>query len=299
MKKLLANVFFYLTGLVFLTLARIKFAIRGYQQSSFTTLKLQTIVDYDLCVVDDWLKQLSIYSGRDVFDFLKNKSVLELGPGADLGIGLYLLSKSVGDYTAVDTYNLIKYTPREFYDLLFSKFQKNSVNIATFSEELDKALKGSSEKINYLVRPDFDLVKAIAPKKMDLIFSQAAFEHFDNIRETIKQMSTIARPGAYFVAVIDLQTHSRWIRQKDPNNIYRYPDWLYRLFTFRGAPNRMRPYQYIEALKENGWNNIKIYNDQDLSEEKFNLTTPYLNSQFRDSKNEMRYLSIWLCATKS
>ena len=56
------------------------------------------------------------------------------------------------------------------------------------------------------------------------------------------------------VAEVDLMTHSRWIREKDPLNIYRYPQWLYRLFYFRGQPNRVRPSRYREAFQRLGWN---------------------------------------------
>ncbi|HCW05884.1 MAG TPA: hypothetical protein DGG95_00770 [Cytophagales bacterium] len=300
MKEALLNRFYFFVGLIFLGLARVKFALKGYNQSSFSTLKMQNIVDYDFRVVDKWIKQLQLYTDGQDSDLIKGKSVLELGPGGDLGIGLYLLSKSVKEYTAIDTYNLIENTPSQFYELLFSKLaDRSKSDIEFLKSELNKTLTGGSDKLNYIVSKDFDIIKAVAPKKINLIFSQAAFEHFDDINETIKGMSTVADQGAYFVAVVDLQTHSRWIRKKDPNNIYRYPNWLYGLFSFRGSPNRIRPYQYIDALQKNGWKNIKVYSDQSLSEELFNSTTKYLNKQFVHDRNEMNYLSIWLCATKA
>ena len=51
-------------------------------------------------------------------------------------------------------------------------------------------------------------------------------------------------------------THSRWIRDKDPNNVYRYHERIYRLFDFRGIPNRVRPYRYRRAFERNGWSNV-------------------------------------------
>ena len=56
---------------------------------------------------------------------------------------------------------------------------------------------------------------------------------------------------------IDLETHSRWIRDKDPANIYRYPRWLYRLFHFPGQPNRLRPADYRQAFINAGWKNVR------------------------------------------
>ena len=54
---------------------------------------------------------------------------------------------------------------------------------------------------------------------IDFVFSQAAFEHFENIYQTFEQISVITKPGAIMIAVVDLKTHSRWIRDRDPNNI--------------------------------------------------------------------------------
>ena len=88
---------------------------------------------------------------------------------------------------------------------------------------------------------------------MDIVFSQAAFEHFDDVQRTIQELSAGCSSNAVAIISVDLQTHSRWIRDKDPNNIYRYPDWLYNKFYFKGTPNRVRPYEYKELFEKYGW----------------------------------------------
>ena len=105
---------------------------------------------------------------------------------------------------------------------------------------------------------DFNIVSAFGESTIDMVFSQAAFEHFDDIESTILQLNKVCKSGATFVAEINLKTHSRWIRDKDPNNIYRYPEWLYNMFRFRGIPNRVRPFQYREVLESYGWTDITI-----------------------------------------
>ena len=70
---------------------------------------------------------------------------------------------------------------------------------------------------------DFNIVSAFGESTIDMVFSQAAFEHFDDIESTILQLNKVCKSGATFVAEINLKTHSRWIRDKDPDNIYRYP----------------------------------------------------------------------------
>src|SRR5690606_23930769 len=95
---------------------------------------------------------------------------------------------------------------------------------------------------------------------------------------------------------IDLKTHSRWIREKDPNNIYRYPDFIYNAFWFRGIPNRVRPFQYKEAFERHGWSNVSIFPVQKLDDE--DRSYAGMHRSFSEKKNQMDYLSIMLCATK-
>ncbi|MBN1308394.1 MAG: methyltransferase domain-containing protein [Chitinispirillaceae bacterium] len=171
-----------------------------------------------------------------------------------MGIGIYLLSKGRCQYNACDVNDLMKSTPDNFYEQLFKKIKiiDSQTDISFLKEQLMKAKTGSISRLNYVVRNNFDFISAFGESTIDLVFSQAAFEHFDNIESTISQISSVCKTGAILVVEIDLKTHSRWIRDKDPNNIYRYQDWLYNIFRFRGIPNRIRPFEYKEALEHFG-----------------------------------------------
>ena len=230
---------------------------------------------------------------------LRGKNVLELGPGSDLGIGLLLLAKGAARYNACDVNNLARSAPDAFYQALFRTLKAidADADIQRLAGSLHSLVSGAGGELNYVVRDDFDLVAAFGRRTIDVVFSQAAFEHFDDPEATIAGLSEICRPGAVIVAEIDLQTHSRWIRTKDPNNIYRYPDRLYNLFRFRGSPNRVRPYRYRELFEQHGWTNV--------------LTTPLttldglsngksgLSRRFAGDVNQMDQLTLLLCATKS
>ena len=80
-------------------------------------------------------------------------------------------------------------------------------------------------------------------------------------------------------------THSRWIREKDPLNIYRYSERIYGMFHFKGQPNRVRPHQYRRAFESNGWTNVSITPAQ-----RIDSVPRGLNRRFSDP--EMTYLSI-------
>jgi hypothetical protein len=293
------NLLFFFTGLCFLLLAKMKHLLQGYvSPKTFSINQYDKCVHYDISVVDGWLKQLKQYTGQD--NSFIGKNILELGPGSDLGIGLYLLYNGASQYNAIDINHLIKDVPDSFYEVLFRRLStlNGRKDILFLRDQLQKTKQGSNEKLNYLCRNDFNIEASLKREEVDLIFSQAAFEHFDDMEETIRQLSTVAKSGAVLITEIDLKTHSRWIRDVDPNNIYRYSDRLYRLFHFRGSPNRLRPFQYKNLLEKQGWKNIQIIPESVITESDAGRMCAGLAASFTDQGNQMNYLSIILCATK-
>jgi len=289
------NYFYFWIGILFLLLAKVKNRIIGYTPKPFSVAEIERCIKYDINIVNDRLKLLNEYDPNYT---IQNKHILELGPGSDLGIGLYILSKNAKKYTAIDVYDLVSNVSSDFYNAFFAYLQeKEQADSSILAEELNKTRNHKNDKLNYVCNPDFNIVECIGDDKVDIIFSNAAFEHFANIQKTINDFSKIVSPGAKLIVNIDLQTHSRWIREKDPNNIYRYPDCLYNLFNFCGSPNRVRPYEYQEILERNGWEHIVVQPRSRLD----NITNfkNHLDKKFKDMINQMDYLSISICATKS
>jgi len=289
--------FLYAAGLCFLALAKAKNVLRGYTTPrTFPISQTQRAVAYDMKVVDEWLAHFERLSGGQ--HAVRNQHVLELGPGSDLGVGLYLLAKGAASYCACDVHDLIANTPDSFYAALLERIRAGdpAVNVQQLADELRAARAGAASRLRLVVREDFDLVAAFGPASIDRVFSQAAFEHFDDVAATVAQLSAVCRSGATIVAVIDLKTHSRWIRNVDPNNIYRYSDAVYRRFWFRGAPNRVRPYRYRELFTQNGWADVSVTPLGQIRDQKHE--EPPMDRQFRDARNQLNYLSVLLYARK-
>jgi len=291
------NHFYYVTGIGFLILANLKYRLKGYATPKpFSNTEIERCIDYDIRVVDEWLSYLETYTG--VPGFLSCKNVLELGPGSDLGIGLYLLSLGAARYHAFDVNDLEKSMPSEFYQRLFERLcaMRPDCGMDYLQDQLVQARRRHPANLNYCVRSDFDLTAALEPDSIDLVFSQAAFEHFDDIERTAARLSAVCRPGAALIAEIDLKTHSRWIREKDPNNIYRYSSRVYNLLKKPGFPNRLRPIHYQQAFERHGWKDIAII----PLETEINPTQAAYGHcpEFRDEINQMDLLSIMFCARK-
>ncbi len=293
----LRDSFFYAAGIGFLTLAKAKNVLRGYSTPKpFDLSDTEKCINYDFRAVNDWLRHLDGYSNGSYS--VAGKHILELGPGSDLGIGLTLLAKGCAQYNACDVNNLAASAPGSFYEAFFHKLKATEPNtdVEFLKRELATQKAGKPSKLNYVVRPDFDLIAAFGKASIDLVFSLAAFEHFDDIDKTIAQLSEVCKPGAVVVLDIDLQTHSRWIREKDPNNIYRYPKFLYDLFWFRGIPNRKRPYQYREALERHGWTDISVKPLKTTKAAQSSYSG--MHREFSDPCNQMDCLTVLLCARK-
>jgi SAM-dependent methyltransferase len=293
------NTFYHFAGFGILVLNKIRHSLQGYRSPRpFPISEIDRAIDYDISVVDHWTQMLSEYVGHPVS--LEGRTILELGPGADLGVGLITLSRGARKYNALDVNNLIATVPESFYEALFQVMRKNGTSaeqIGTLRSQLKSTSAGSNERLNYVVRDDFD-ISVFAEEGVDTVFSQAAFEHFDDIEKTFEQLTRTVRRGTVLIAEIDLNTHTRWIRDIDPLNIYRYSDLTYNLFRFAGSPNRLRPGDYAQALRQHGWENVQIKPLVRVGDQYLDQVRPRLAPRFRSSSAEVEYLSVMLCATK-
>lgn len=281
---------FHLLGLIVLFLNKIRYTIRGYREPRpFASTEYQRAIEYDEQVVTQWLEALKDYTGQTV----KDKVVLELGPGADLGPALFLLDRGAKRYMTVDANRLIDQTPLRFYDRLL----KQLPHAQEIRPELEKTLAGNDDRIAYIVDPTFNLRTAVT-EPVDIVVSQAAFEHFSDIDNTIEQLSAVVKSGGVLIAEVDLMTHSGMLRSRDPLNIYRYSDVLYRLARFTGIPNRIRPHTYKETFERHGWYNVEVIPLQTLPRSDVEQLRMQLAQRFRHEHADMHILTMLIRATK-
>ncbi len=241
-----SHAFYYAAGILFLALAKARHVLHGYSSPKpFATTETDRCIDYAVAQAKGYVAKLKSY-GVDV----AGKRVLELGPGSDLALGLWLARHGARSYVGFDRNNLVAKLPEGFYARVA---ERTGVDLACLRDG----------RVAYAARADFD-VGTLRPD-IDIVVSNAAFEHFDDVERTVRQLTSVVVPGGVACISVDLQTHSRWIRDADPNNIYRYPEWLYRLFYFPGQPNRVRPSRYRAAFQSNGWSDIVMTSENVLS----------------------------------
>lgn len=286
MTHALRNAAMYTVGLGFMALAWSKDKLTGYSTpNTVSPDDLAGRVEYLNDVFDSLMRHLP----KD-FD-LMGKDVLELCPGSSRGVGAIFLAHGARSYHAVDAFPLAARETAEFHELVLDCLPDGDAR----REDVERAraivrARGGDGLFTYATARDFDVVALAGGRRFDLIVSCAAFEHYDDIEKTIADCTEVARPGCQSAHIVDFQTHSRWIREHDPNNIYRYPESLYRLFGFPGQPNRRRPRDYRRAFKANGWDEVTVARSRVVAPELIGPSTTGLAAPFDGPDMEMTML---------
>jgi hypothetical protein len=217
---------------------------------------LERTIDHVLGVVKRWQS-----SGLDPRD----RRILEIGPGPDLGTGFVLVALGAASYTAVDRFPLAA--------------SDNAPLYAALADRLGVDVAATRQRMHYVVGAIPD--RGDLSPGFDAIVSNATLEHIAEIPETFAWMRSLGTPAAIHVHLVDAQTHMRLVRPHDPWNILRYPGWMYRLMTFPGAPNRWLASDYqAEAQRAGVVLSVAVVDRAD--EEYVRRVRPFLAGSFRD-----------------
>jgi len=297
------NGFYRWAGAAILALNSLRHRVRGYRTPRPRgSARLKAALEYDHAVYENWYQHYTDYypHGED----FEGRHVLEIGPGPDLGTGILFLAAGAESYTAVDAHRLI--TRRtggvhaDLATLVAQEFAHGHERIELQAELLHAVERLHADEegpLRYVHLPDFDL-RRLERRDFDLVVSHSAFEHLALPRESLAQLSEVVSDHAHLVAEIDLQTHSRWIRDADPLNIYRYSQRFYDGVGFSGIPNRFRPDDYLEALESQNWVDLRIYPQRVLDPEYVELVEPTLDQAFRGDLEHLGWMTIVLCASR-
>ncbi len=296
--KVLTNIFFYFAGIFFLGLSKVKNIILGYT-SPKPIVDEKKCIDYSFSVVDGWM---SFASGHFDGFSIKDKVILELGPGSDLGTGVVLLGRGARKYYAFDVNNLEESISLNHYMKILRRLSEDEgVDedlVADLAKDIEEQRGSGWEReglLNYIVKNEVDFDE-LDRNSIDIVFSQATLEHFQDVEAMLLRLKDVCNDGCVFIAEIDLAAHSRWIRDVDPLNIYRYSDIIYGLLAHGGSPNRVRPSQYMEAMEKAGWRDIRVIPLTRAPHPYFDDVSGYMLNRFQDA--QLDHLSIILVARR-
>lgn len=291
------NRLYHLIGLGMLAMNSWRHRIQGYKTPRpWFSQDASRILEYDRAVYTNWRRHLDDYLQFD-FD-LEGRNVVELGPGTDLGTGLLWLADGAGSYAGLDAHPLVGDKTRKTHEELARLIAGAD---AALLERLLDAVRllhaGEDGPLRYRVLDSFKMTK-LDLDGFDLVVSHSALEHVAKVDKTVEELSERVSERAHLVTEIDLQTHTRWIRDADPLNIYRYRKNTWRTFGFSGIPNRVRPDTYFESLERHNWCDLRAWPQRVLPAEYVAEVEPALARQFRGDPEHLAWLSVVLCASR-
>lgn len=246
----------------------------GYRRPRpFDTSDPMRAAKYAIKVVDRWQERGGIDPGE--------QRVLEIGPGPDLATGAVLLQRGAKSYAAVDINPLITSDRSDVYGAL------RRLGGADYDER----------RMTYSVDAFPHLPKVSG--SFDLIVSNATLEHVDDVEGLFRRLSVLAAPGCVMCHHVDANTHMRWLKDRDPLNILRYPPKLYgSLLRFPGAPNRLRATDYVKIAERTGWK-CSVIPGRQAQAEYVTRVRSKLAPQFRDrAVDDLALLSFTLRTTR-
>jgi SAM-dependent methyltransferase len=292
----IGNWIYFAAGLALHGLTSARHRLAGYTSpTGFPAADWERNIRHAEGIVDDYARHVGLFSqgaGLEGFD------ILELGPGATLATGALMLGRGARSYFAVDAVPLAARVPQAFYDRL-ADLQADAGAAERVRQATRQLASGAEGPLAYRVDPGFRVADAVQGRDFDLIVSNAAFEHFDDIGATIADLGRVARPGAIFLALVDFQTHTRWVRARDPNNIYRLPSAVYRALHFVGQPNRRRPKEYVTALEAAGWRRTEVVGVDVASPAYLSWSARGLAREFRRPDAQMEILTGAILAERA
>ncbi len=214
---------------------------------------------------------------RSLFD---GRSVLELGPGDTLSVGILARARDALAYDAYDPYYLCARDDaylRGVYGAL----------VEGGPERATELLRGS------VVHRAPASLKARG-RRFDLVVSRSVLEHVDDLGALFETLREVATDDAVLVHKVDLRSHHN---QHDHDlDFLLFPEGLYHLATSHvGMPNRVRASAYLELAERAGFVTLWAARTHVIPAEAVRAIRGELAPTFRAMPvEELQVLGLWL-----
>lgn len=250
--------------------------------------------DYFFRCFSDYFQQIGV-SKTEYCSFLKNKAILEYGPGDTLGVALLLYAYGAKSIHCIDRFPLSGDSAKspDIYNALLRLLDKKTYKRASnvFIETGNPRSGFKPELISYSIKKN-GLSGDI--RKYDLIISRAVLEHVNDIESTILDIRNALKPGGISIHKVDLKSHGL-DRYRD-FDFLSWPVFMYNLmYSHKGFPNRWRVNKYFEVIQETGLQMRSTtptgrLDHKDIDHIKIKLSKPFKNIP----TEKLSWLGFWM-----
>lgn len=257
------------------------------------------IAEYFRQCVTDYRDVLGIPQS-EFADFLRDKVVLEYGPGDIPGVALLLVALGARKVYCVDRFPLVQISSKNLDVIRQLAAHLTEQERARFEQcfyDLNNPNEGfNSKRIEYLVRCNG---LSGLQNEIDLVLSRAVLEHVNDLEATFGDMKQAMKGGALAVHQVDLRSHGLHI--SNPLDFLLPPTWLWQLMhSHKGVPNRWRVDHYENIVRQLGVERI-VFEPIDLyATEQVTAIYPQLATVFKQvSAAQLLWQGFWLVFRKS
>ena len=185
---------------------------------------------------------------------LRDKTVVELGPGDTMATALYFLAHGAARVVCFDRFKLVMDSAkntliaRQVISTL-SEPQRHLLQTILCFDDCGK-VRGNPSRLQHLYSRNENI--ALENESADIIVSNAVLEHVQDLDALFASMQRILKPGGIMVHAADLKSHG--LHHTTALDFLTIPETLWKCLTFyRGAPNRKRKTDYENLLARHGF----------------------------------------------
>ena len=259
---------------------------------------LDMVGDYFQQCFDDYFDQLGVPQDERS-NFLRDKRILEYGPGDVPGVALLMVAHGARQVVCVDRFPMVRMSPKntQIVKLMLERLplQPRDRAEACFKQRAHPESGLNSTYLDYLVRPSG--LSGLA-NEVDLVMSRAVLEHVNDLPASFQDMSAALKPGGIAIHLVDLKSHG--LHRENSLDFLSWPTWLWSLmYSAKGVPNRLRVNAYRDAVKQSGLEVITLKPTLIASAEEVQAIRSDLAEPFKMLPDEeLSWLGFWLVCRK-
>jgi len=252
------------------------------------------IANYFIECFHDYRKQLG-FTDPQIEQYLKDKVILEYGPGDILGIAILFYAYGAKIVHCVDRFPLSNMSSKniDVYTCLLNSL--NSVQrkrVETSFKEIGDIRSGFNDNcIKYEVTKNG--LSGVS-NKYDLIISRAVLEHVNNLEETMLDIKLGMKSDGISLHQVDLKSHGldRYIDY----DFLTWPTYIYKLmYNHKGFPNRWRVNKYKELAESSGLHIKKLTHTGQLDLQGLSVISRNASKEFEHIPlEELSWLGFWI-----
>jgi SAM-dependent methyltransferase len=225
--------------------------LRSSTGATHKRMDLSQSLEYITRVFEDYRN----YGGLSDAD-INNKTILEIGPGDNLGVALKFCALGAKKIICLDRFHCEGDTEqqREIYKALLAAMESQQRNKAL------QAISGQNhkftfnpQKLEYICGTGIENAEGLlAPQTVDIVISRAVLQYVEGPDKAFAAMDHLLKKGGRLIHKIDLRDHGMFTeRGLSPMEFLTVPDLLWKWISPHASKtNRCRVDFYRDKLKQ-------------------------------------------------